>query len=256
MNAPRPRVWLYFGLPHSAEPAAVAAHAAVLDDEERRRMARFFHPDDGHLFGFSHIMLRRVLARHVPAPAERLEFVEGEHGRPELRDGVAGLSFNLSHTRGVTLVGVSVGGVLGVDVEQRNKSRTTDAIARRFFSPAEADEFFLISDAAERFTRFFHLWSLKEALLKARGTGLTTPLSAFTYRFPGPGALTLEFEPRLNDDAKAWHASLLETSSEFAAAFSLRAPQAPALEAFTWSLPDLLTPRAVSVLRQTPPAQS
>ena len=64
------------------------------------------------------------------------------------------------------------GAPVGVDVEQ---PRCTEAVARRYFLPAELEA--LPDRSAGSLTR---LWTAKEAFVKALGLGLTLPLTSFT----------------------------------------------------------------------------
>jgi len=83
---------------------------------------------------------------------------------------------------------------VGVDVEAIDPSLDMDAIARRFFAPAEASSL-LALQRNERPTQFFRDWCRKEAVLKAVGAGLRrglhevpTPAVPFAHRpVPVPG---------------------------------------------------------------------
>ena len=50
--------------------------------------------------------------------------------------------------------------------------------------------------------RFFELWTLKEAYIKARGLGLALPLDGFSYHFEPQ--LSLQIRPDLQDDGADW----------------------------------------------------
>lgn len=90
----------------------------------------------------------------------------GPYGKPE----APGVFFSLSHSGEYAMLAVSDAGV-GVDLERLRPAPMR--AAARVFSPDELDWL-----AAEdgRDARFFTLWTLKEALLKATGRGLTQPL--------------------------------------------------------------------------------
>ena len=65
-------------------------------------------------------------------------------------------------------------------------------VARRYFAPAEVDEY-LACPPAERTWAFFNGWTRKEAFIKAIGDGLTCPLDSFRVSLrPGLPARLLE----------------------------------------------------------------
>ncbi len=78
------------------------------------------------------------------------------------------------------MLAVARGASLGIDVEIYDKNVPL-AVARRFFSPVEAGALAALpADAQPR--RFLRLWTLKEAYLKAIGTGLAGGLGGMTFR--------------------------------------------------------------------------
>ena len=81
------------------------------------------------------------------------------------------LEIGVSHTEGATLVAVSRRAV-GVDIERMRPLPDLDAVAAATLNAGEARELQGLRDA-DRATRFYRCWVRKEALLKARGCGLT-----------------------------------------------------------------------------------
>jgi hypothetical protein len=85
-------------------------------------------------------------------------------GRPV----IDGLAVSLSHARGLIAVAASRRGPLGVDVESRREFEI-DGMARRWFDPAEVTWLYRQPDPLDAFLR---LWTAKEAVGKALGSGL------------------------------------------------------------------------------------
>jgi 4'-phosphopantetheinyl transferase len=111
-------------------------------------------------------------------------------GKPEIADPRADekWTFNLSHTRGLVACVVARTSRVGIDVEWAERRRSYPALARRVLAPAELRDFEALA-AADRKRRFLDYWTLKEAHLKARGTGLRTHLAGLEFRLlPGDGA--------------------------------------------------------------------
>lgn len=154
-------------------PVDAPALVALLDDHERDRLGRFRRPADRARYLAAHALVRLVLAEAVGTPAGALVFDRtcrcGEqHGKPVLPGGPG---FSLTHAGDLVGVAVHPGGAVGLDVEQVRRLTDLAAMVAHACSPQEtaADE-----------NAFFTLWTRKEALLKAVGTGLATPMSAIT----------------------------------------------------------------------------
>ena len=111
------------------------------------------------------------------------------------------VAFNLSHTASLiacavattagegapaaTEAEVDVDVEVGVDVEagSRKLRGGVDKLAKRWLSAAEAASLAELPDGPPRATRFLQLWTLKEACVKAAGTGIgASPTPSFTVQ--------------------------------------------------------------------------
>lgn len=160
------------------DDAEALARRALLNDTERARADRFFRPIHGIRFTAGRSFLRALLAAYLQRSPREVRFDYGPQGKPTLVEGGV-LQFNLSHSGAEALCAVSLGETVGVDIEACRPSRDLVPIARRFFS-SEEQAAFLAVPAAAQIGAFYRCWTSKEALLKAWGTGLTTPLDRFT----------------------------------------------------------------------------
>lgn len=159
--------------------------------------------------------LRALLARITGAPVDALRLRQDERGKPSavLASGGRVPAFNVSHSNGLLAIAVSPDApAVGVDVEGPAPGLKPDveAIARTHFSPAERAEV-LAAPASERMKLFLRVWTLKEAVLKTTGAGLTHPLR--TVDVSGArgtlhcqlGAQRTPIHARHIDLAPAWH---------------------------------------------------
>ncbi len=185
--------------------AQQAVLAAVLSRDERARAERFRFDEDRRTYVIAHALLRRALAAQASVPADSFVFRVGEHGRPELEQpqGARRLRFNLSHTRGCVVVAVTYHADIGVDVESVERRVEHEPVGRRVFSDAELHELQALPAQQQR-ARFFDLWTLKEAYIKAIGQGLSAPLRAITFTAAAPDPVPVRFDPPITDDAAAW----------------------------------------------------
>lgn len=194
-NANRVDVWR---VRLDAPRAEVDRRAAWLSPDEHDR-ARLFHRDlhrQRYILGRG--ALRAILARYLAAQPDAVAFSYGAHGKPELAgQAAAELAFNVAHSGDVCLVAVGAEGRVGVDVEAVDRRVEIHALARRFFSAAEADALAELPASLQR-EAFFACWTRKEAFIKAVGEGLSMPLDRFRVSLaPGepPRLLHVENDP-------------------------------------------------------------
>ena len=192
-----------------ADPAHLARLRAMLTDEERARTDRFRLARDRRISLVTRALVRVTLSRYGDVPPARWRFRTNDHGRPEIAAPVSPLRFNVSHTRGLVVCLVGRGRELGVDAECLDRDRRCLDLASRFFAPAEARALRGVP-AARRPLRFLEYWTLKEAYVKARGRGLTLPLSGFWFDLPARSrdGIGIRFTPAVEDDAARWQFTL------------------------------------------------
>jgi 4'-phosphopantetheinyl transferase len=167
----------------------ISALAALLSADERERMNRIHVDQVRNRYAAGRGILRVLLGRYVGVAPADLEFNYGEHGKPFLAGSAPW--FNLSHSREVALFAFSSSAEVGVDVELADRSIDPLPIAHRFFSQAEVESLRSLPEEL-RARAFLTCWTRKEAFIKARGDGLSLPLSSFdvTLAPSEPAALT------------------------------------------------------------------
>lgn len=211
-------------------PGDMARLAALLDGTETDRAARLRDTDARAGFVAAHGLLRLALSRHRPSVAPvAWRFEAGPFGKPgivadappdhpapplDTTSSHAPVStaataavvaedrpcFSLTHTAGLVAVAIATGRDVGVDAETVVADAATAAVAATFCTPAELRAFDAL-DEGDRLARFFALWTLKECILKAAGTGFLTPPQDVEIGFSPPAA-------RWNGGAtpcQAWH---------------------------------------------------
>jgi 4'-phosphopantetheinyl transferase len=113
------------------------------------------------------------------------------------------LSFNISHTHSLIVLGVTRRRALGVDVENWQTREVSIEIADRFFAPTEVKALSGVPPHQQQY-RFFEYWTFKESYIKARGMGLSLPLDKFSFHYPHDRAVEIAIDPELADDAARW----------------------------------------------------
>ena len=151
-----------------------------LHENELEDSCNYVHLSARRRFVLCRGALRAILCGNLGCDNERLTFGEHRYGKPfALVDAIrAQISFNVSHSGSHGLIAVAPGGQLGVDVEELATRRDFDRLIEAAFGPNEQSELKLERVRGE-FRLFFKLWTVKEALIKALGTGLSLDPAAF-----------------------------------------------------------------------------
>jgi 4'-phosphopantetheinyl transferase len=212
-----------------AEVAAdrLAALGGLLSVDEEAQRVRYRRAEHGRDYQISRILMRTVLATHTGVAPTEIRFAANRHGRPELAYPrlEPALSFNLSHTRDLIVLGATWGRALGVDVENTAAREAKLAIAERFFAADEVAALRALP-AADRPRRFFDYWTLKEAYIKARGQGLSLPLERFVMDLGPP--IRLRCEASFDPDAAHWQIEQRQPTERHVLALCVRRDRAGA----------------------------
>jgi len=175
----------------------VARLRTLLDDDERRRADRFSFAKGKRQFTVARGLLRTLLGGYLRVDPVQVRFAYNPYGKPvlsevgESRREPESLRFNISHSGELVLLAFALGREVGIDVETIRPDFAADAIAARFFAPAECDSLRAL-DPASRTQAFFTCWTRKEAYIKAQGKGLSIGLDSFEVSLiPGARAALL-----------------------------------------------------------------
>ena len=202
------RISLYSGLLEELDtPQAYAACLVTLSPAEKQRAEGFVFERHRRQYVFAHGLVRFALSSFTPEvrPSEWC-FVAGRHGRPRVAAPATAraVHFNLSHTEGCVACVVSNCETVGVDVEKIEPRRPVLDIARSHFSREEIDALQILHPD-NLVEGFFDYWTLKEAYLKARGTGINLPLDRFSILISPDQKIGIRFAPEISDDSERWH---------------------------------------------------
>ena len=194
---------------------------SIISPDERDRASRFHFERDRLYFCAARGLLRTLLAGYVAAEPQDLRFHYSDKGKPELAEPHAStrFSFNLSHSGGVALIGLTRDGPIGVDIEKIRDDFDTAAIARRFFSASD-QEHLLSLPPQEQHQAFFRCWTLKEAFIKALGEGLSHPLHQFDVSLGTEAPVSLVTRPDPSE-AALWQLQSVEAGPGYAAAVAV-----------------------------------
>ena len=154
----------------------------LLTEQEAERYQRYTSEQRRKQFLLGRMLIRKTLSQYAEPPPAAWKFVVNGYGKPTIEMAGEGnaLFFNLSHSGDRLVLAIANNESIGVDIEARNKPRRLPKVADRYFSPTEVADLFALPEA-EQLSRFYDLWTLKEAYIKACGLGLAISLQHFSY---------------------------------------------------------------------------
>ena len=194
----------------------------VLSEEERSKAERMRIHEPRKHYVAARAILRHIIAAYMNEKPESLEFQYGPNDKPALAGELShkGITFNMSHSHGTALFGVTLEREVGVDIEKIRQDMSIIDLAKRFFSTREYEELMSLT-AEDQTLGFFNCWTRKEAYLKATGQGLKFPLDNFDVSLsPGKPAELLEHRTD-PEQVSIWAISELDLGPAYAAALAV-----------------------------------
>jgi 4'-phosphopantetheinyl transferase len=195
---------------------------SLLSVDEMDRANRLIRRTHRTRFVNGRSILRILLGGYLQTDPAALRFTYGLLGKPSLQSRHPELRFNVSHSENAMLIAITTVGAIGVDIEQHRSLADEGDLVKRFFEPAEISEYMGLPPSL-RTAGFFNGWTRKEAILKARGDGLNTPLDSFSVSLdPRQPCRIREFLtlPEFRED---WSLLSIKPDSQSTAALAIKA---------------------------------
>jgi 4'-phosphopantetheinyl transferase len=170
-----------------------------LSGEEIERAQRYIYESDRVRYIFAHGILRSILSFYVGCAPCQLVFEKTPNGKPYIiEQGFKNnIQFNMSHSEDLTLIAVTRGDAVGIDVEYMRRVSDALQLVDSVFSVVEQN--FLNSLPPADFDEgFFACWTSKEAYVKGIGKGISHPLDKFSILFSNLG---LEGSIKVHDES-------------------------------------------------------
>lgn len=153
----------------------------TLDFTEQQRMRAFRFEHLRKKYRFAHCFKRYVLSHYCPFYLEHeWHFKHSQAGKPFVANVLSKdveLAFNLSHSGtsvALALVHSNHDKAVGVDMERYRPMDDIDSMIDMVCHPEEQEA---LEELANKEHGFYQLWTAKEALLKAHGSGLINDLN-------------------------------------------------------------------------------
>jgi 4'-phosphopantetheinyl transferase len=188
------------------DAALLARYRGLLSEAECHQQDSFHFARDQHRYLVTRALVRTTLSQYADIAPELWTFTTSAHGRPAISNEdprARTLSFNITHTDELVVLGVTHDRELGIDTEEYRNRRVALEIADRYFSAEEVADLYDQPPAGQP-ERFFRYWTLKESYIKARGLGLSIPLDQFSFRFSDRDCIRMSTSAQLNDAPSNW----------------------------------------------------
>ena len=155
-----------------AAEATSQALGHVLSHDERQRAVSYRQEKHQNTFIYRRCALRCLIGYYLDCKAESLRFELNPFGKPALRSPYApGFEFSISQTDGLAVLAFAWDCRVGVDVEKLATDVDIHSVGQAVFSDHEQAA--VSASTRDASSAFFTIWTRKEALLKAVGTGLS-----------------------------------------------------------------------------------
>jgi phosphopantetheine--protein transferase-like protein len=130
----------------------------------------YINPQDQDHFIFRSTILKNILSRYTGISISDLDIMKNPQGKPYLPQSP--YTFNLTHCDAKLAIAISKGIEIGIDLEKITNLVDLDESFNFILSQSEK-VFLTSSDHTNRSDLFFHIWTQKEAFLKAIGRGFS-----------------------------------------------------------------------------------
>lgn len=202
---------------------------SCVQEEEREKIMKYAYKKDVKSKIIGRLMLRHCVSTMLGVCDDEVSLIRSEKERPQLSSDfvskykqtnsiVKSFDFNLSHDGDYCVVAGDWIDKVGIDITSvriKPVQRYFELMRKTFSEP---EWLFIQGEAndqdADKLFRFHRLWALKESLLKAEGSGITTNLRRFIFHCPTknltPGRLINDTQVII--DGKEGHKWMFEES--------------------------------------------
>jgi 4'-phosphopantetheinyl transferase len=182
--------------------------ARLLSEIDIERSRRFDDPRHRRRFAAGRAAVRSALGSVLGLDPAKVPIETGRHGKPYVVDGPC-FSFSGSGRWGLLVMSHELD--LGVDIEEVTRVDVW-AMSQRVFVPQELAE---MRRARDSRVAFFQLWTMKEAVAKARGVGFSVEPDSYGVSLRGRVLSTPD-----GSSAEDWTVSLVDAPVGFVAALA------------------------------------
>jgi 4'-phosphopantetheinyl transferase len=153
-----------------------------LSEREKSRASQILHEEDRRCFVITRAVLRKLISIYTGLPNKEIKFQKGINGKLSVPNSE--LKFNVTHSKSDIVIALTLANEIGVDIESRDRLVDHNKLIDTFFSENEKTVFDKLEEIMKP-QSFINCWTRKEAILKAKGVGLSFPVKLLEVSFIG-----------------------------------------------------------------------
>lgn len=166
--------------------------------------------------GLSADYLKLLLDKYIPANRD-YQILKNENGKPSIDKTFDGksLQFSLSHSDTYIVFAFTWNRPIGIDVEKHRGIDTVHSISGKYFSEKEWGKLAKAKED-EQIRAFSQLWTLKEAIIKSRGSVVLKDLKELEIDISASPFPLVSKLPKEYGDKRSWKLRSLEKNEFYA----------------------------------------
>ena len=187
-------------------------YSNCLNTDESERSSRFRRKLHADRYTRGRIALRWIIGQYLNMNPISIQFKYRSNGKPYLNSSPnePSVFFNLTHSEEQMLAAFSTTDEIGLDVEKTREFQEESEIVKSFFSKQEAKTYVSLPLLLKT-QGFLNAWTRKEAIVKATGAGLQTPLNSFSVSLDPRKPCQINNFSNLSENSENW--SLIDVST-------------------------------------------
>lgn len=155
--------------------ALLEKHLPEFPGSYQQKIRQFRYREDAQRSLAGRLLLYRAMQDIYHIDCLKTELSYNAFGKPYFEQKP--VRFNISHSGDVVICALSSGNEIGIDIELMLPLDPED-----FRGQMTEREWEYIAASSDKMVAFYDYWTQKEAVIKAQGRGLSTPLDKFEVR--------------------------------------------------------------------------
>lgn len=189
-----------------------------LNKNEINNSEEFRQKIDQIRFIFSRAMLKRILSIYTNKPVNDLIFSYNKFNKPYIKNNLH-IHFNISHSNDLIIFAFTISHQIGTDIENIKLIEEIDSISKLVFSEIEYYQWKNTPEENKIFS-FYQLWTYKESIIKAIGTGFSYNTRNFTIEKTEKNTKIIFHEKEKFNIPDSWTIENIPIDNNYYAAFA------------------------------------